>query len=326
MERRIILNPEVLSPNYLPEKVLFREKEASQLLSNLENFVNCFIVGNLGVGKSTLAKHVILKFNRSRKGYACYIDCSIYQTTYSVLKEVIPRSDFILYRSNYELIKELLKQVRQKRFAICLDNFENLREKGLISKLMSLGLCVILISDTYDNFNALSESVRANVPSIIRLSNYSVDQAFEILKGRAEKALARWSYSDAIIKKIAEKTKGNIALGINALKLAALNAENRKSRAIEETDIPQLNCNCPQKLKPDEALILQILREWKALPSGRLFAFYQQKARFPKQERTFRSYMRSLCYRGLVKAYGDKRGRFYEIVESEPHDNGKAGM
>jgi cell division control protein 6 len=258
MNSQILINPEVLLQSYLPEKLLHREKEKSELISNLKNFINTFICGSCGSGKTTLVKHALRNLNK--KVIVAYIDCSIYQTTYSVLKEILPRSEFILYRSNYELIKELLKYAKERKFAVCFDNFEKLKEKDLVARLMSLNLCVILISDNEENFSLLSENIRSNIPSIIRLQPYTIEQSFDILKDRAEKALAKWTYTDAVIKKIAEKIKGNISLGINALKLAALKAESENKKAIEESDI-QINNDCPPKLSQDEKILLKILEE-----------------------------------------------------------------
>ncbi|MBS7618974.1 AAA family ATPase, partial [Candidatus Bathyarchaeota archaeon] len=299
MNSQILINPEVLSQSYLPEKLLHRDKEKAELTNNLKNFINTFICGPCGSGKTTLVKHVICNLNK--KVIVAYIDCSIYQTTYSILKEILPRSEFVLYRSNYELIKELLKYARKKKFAICFDNFEKLKEKDLIARLMSLNLCVVLISDNEETLSLLSESVRSNIPSIIRLQPYTIEQSFDILKDRAEKALAKGTYSDAIIKKIAEKIKGNIALGINALKVSALKAESENKKTIEEMDI-QINNDCPIKLNQDEKVLLKILSEWKSLPASRLYDFYIQSVRHPKSERSFRNYMESLCSKGLVKA------------------------
>jgi Cdc6-like AAA superfamily ATPase len=178
---------------------------------------------------------------------------------------------------------------------------------------MSLNICIILISDEEENISLLSESIRSNVPSTIRLQAYTTEQSFEILKERAEKALAKWTYTDAIIKKIAEKIKGNISLGINALKVAALKAENENKKAIEEVDI-QINSDCPLKLTQDEKVLLKILQEWKNLPASRLYDFYIQNTRYPKGERSFRNYMESLCSKGLVKAEGFGRWKIYEII------------
>ena len=306
MDVKILIKPEVLSASHIPEKLLHREKEKIELRNNLENFINTFICGPCGSGKTTLVKHIIL--NLSKKVSVAYIDCAIYQTTYSVLKEILPRSEFILYRSNYELIKELLKYAKERRFAVCFDNFEKLKDKNLIARLMSLNLCVVLISDEEENFSALNENVRTNIPSIIRLKPYTIEQSFDILKDRAEIALAKWSYTEDLIKKIAEKIKGNISLGINALKVAALRAESENRRTIEGKDI-RINNDCPVKLTYDEKVILAVLKEWKSLPASRLYDFYVQSCRHPKCERSFRNYMESLRKKGLVRATEEKRGR-----------------
>ena len=314
-ESKIIANSEVLSQSYLPEKLLHRDKERAQLLGNIKNFVSTFIYGPCGSGKTAIVKRA-LSNSGTKEGFAVYVDCSIYQTTYSVLKEIIPTSKLVFYRSNYELIKELLKFVKKGKFTICLDNFEALKDKDLIERFMSLGLCVVLVSDSLEEFGSLKENTRSNIPSTIKLPEYTADQAFDILKERAEKALTKWSYTDAVLRKIAEKVKGNIALGINALKVAALKAESENKRAIEEADV-QIENDCPPKLSQDEKVIIRILEEWKSLPSSRLYDFYVQNSRHPKGERSFRNYMEDLCSKGLAKAIGDKRGRVYEVVEGD---------
>jgi len=314
MNGQIPVNPEVLSLSYLPEELLHREKERTELKENLKNLINTFICGLCGCGKTILVKRVILDLNK--KISVGYIDCSIYQTTYSVLKEILPRSEFILYRSNYELIKELSKYAKEKRFIVCFDNFEKLKDKDLIARLMSLNVCVVLISDEEENFSLLGENVRSNIPSVMKLEPYTTEQSIDILEDRAEKALGKGTYTDLVIKKIAEKINGNIALGISALKIAALKAESVNKKAIEESDI-QINNDCPLKLNHDEKTLLRILEEWKSLPASRLYDFYVQNSRYPKGERSFRNYMESLCSKGLAKAIGDKRGRIYEFTGDE---------
>jgi Cdc6-like AAA superfamily ATPase len=68
MNSQILINSGVLSLSYLPEKLLHREKERFQLLSNIRNSINTFICGNNGSGKTTLVKHAIQKPQQERLG------------------------------------------------------------------------------------------------------------------------------------------------------------------------------------------------------------------------------------------------------------------
>jgi len=70
-------------------------------------------------------------------------------------------------------------------------------------------------------------------------------------------------------------------------------------------------------LAEDERTLLNILEERKSLPSNALFQLYRSIAKYPKQDRSFRKYMQRLRERGLVKAFGDRTGRHYEIVPGE---------
>lgn len=304
----IIVNPEYLSDSYLPEKLLHREKEKAKLTNNLKNFVSTFLHGPCGSGKTNLVKKVIRSLN---KAPVSYVDCTIYQTTYSILKEIVPRAKLIFCRSNYELLKELMRETREKKFILCLDNFEKLKEKDLIKRFLLLNITVILITDEEGNLSLLTEDVRAKL-SRIGLQPYTEDQTFEILMDRAKKALAEKSFTEDLIRKIAEKVNGNITLGINLLKLSAMSAENEKREVIEVEDIPEVGL--PLKLSLDEKILLKILKKWRSLPSRKLYDIYIRTAKYPKGERSFRNYMARLCSRGLVRAEGEKRGRIYEIV------------
>jgi len=174
-----------------------------------------------------------------------------------------------------------MKQTKERKFAICLDNFERLKDKDLIARFMSIGLTIVIISNNEEDLELLNENIRSNIPSIIRLPIYSIDQTCDILKDRAEKGLAKWSYTDAVIRKISERIKGNITFGVNVLKLSALKAESEGKKTIEEVDI-YFNNDCPPKLKQDEKVLLKILEEWKSLPASRLYDFYVQNTRHPK--------------------------------------------
>jgi len=306
---QIITNLQYLSEKYIPDKLLHREKEKVRLVNNLKNEVSTLIYGSPGSGKTSLVKHVLKRLNKSI--FATYVDCSIYQTTYSVLKEIVPRGPLILARSNYELIKELKREVKKRKFIVCLDGFEKLRDKDLVRKFLLLGLTLILITDNEDNLTVLTEDVRSRL-AIMKIEPYTSEQTFQILKNRAEKGLVKWSFTDSLLRKIVEKSKGNMTLALNLLKLSAVKAESEGKRNIGVEDIPEVE-DCPLKLSEDEKVLLNILRIEKSLPAGKLYELYLRNVRYPKSERSFRNYMARLCSKGLVRCYGEKRGRVYEI-------------
>lgn len=315
----IVVNPQPLSQLYTPEKILHREKELTQLLDCLSNFVHAFVYGSHGSGKTLLTKRTIEKFN-AKRGRAIYIDCSLYQTTNAIFHEtLLSLNQVVSSKSNYALTKRLRERIRHlnSRLIICLDHFESLKEIETVDRILSLGLGLILVSDNEDTYRNLSPVAKANITNLIEIPSYSVDQTFDILLERAKQALVQYSYSEDKIRKVAEMSKGNITLAVNLLKSIALKAESEDEKSIDDVELGY-EIDCPNgMLSRDKMVILKILKEWKSLPSSRLYDFYTEKARHPKGRRSFRNYMRDLCARGFVRNIGEKRGRVYEIVEQD---------
>jgi len=317
MNSRILANPEALMQSYIPERILHREKELAQL-SNTMGLVNTFVHSPIGSGKTILSKHVIDNYNTTKKGRAIYIDCSLYQTTNAIFHEIlVALNRIVVSKSNYELTKRLKARLRHldRRVTICLDHFDFLEEVETLNRLLSLGLGLMIISESRDAYRKLDAFMKANITNIIEIPTYTSDQTFEILLRRAEEALEKYSYSEETIRKIAEASSGNVTLALNLLKSQALKAESEGKNSIDDVEF-NLEFDCPNdELNDDEKTILKILKEWKGLPGGRLFDFYREQARYPKGERSFRNYMRNLRAKGLVRIVGEKRGRIYEIVE-----------
>ena len=315
---RIIRNPEPLSANYFPDKVIDRDEEISRLLSSME-ITNTLLFGSSGVGKTLILKKAIEEYNSINRK-AIYIDCSLYQTTNAIFQEILfSLGSIVSSKSNYDLTKRLKSKINHLGIKViaCLDHFEYLKEVETLNRLLSLGIGLVIVAQSKDSLKRLDRRVRSTIINFIEVKSYTPEQTFKILLNRAQEALAEYTYSEETIRKIAESSKGNISFALNLLKTLAIKAENEGKDSIDDIEL-DIQTDCPdEKLSEDERILLQILEEKKALPAGKLFELYLHKASFPKSERSFRNYMRRLCVKGFVKSIGKKRGRFYEIIQKE---------
>ena len=185
----------MLSQSYIPEKLLHRDKEFTQL-SNAIGLVNTFTHGSIGSGKTLLLKHVIEDYNTTKKGRAIYIDCSLYQTTNAIFHEILTAlNSIVVSKSNYELTKRLKTKIRRLdyRVTICLDHFEHLKEVETLNRILSLRLGLIIVSESFDAYRRLNLMIKSNIANIIEIPSYTIDQAFDILQERAEQVLEQYT-------------------------------------------------------------------------------------------------------------------------------------
>lgn len=128
---------------------MFRDKEKAQLLRFLSNSIKTFIHGPVGSGKTTLLKSAIEEFNSGSNTKAVYVDATLYQTTNSILQEILSTVSPLstIPKSNSQLIHRLLARAERTRMVVCIDHFERVKEVSVVDKLLSLGIGLILVSE-----------------------------------------------------------------------------------------------------------------------------------------------------------------------------------
>ena len=126
METKIVVNAEILSPSFVPDVLVRREKELALVSAQARDGVSVFIHGPPGSGKTALLKRVCIE-SSSMARRVFYLDCSLYQTVNAILREILT-DRLVFSRSNYDLLKKLQEQTRQARATVCLDHFDRVRE------------------------------------------------------------------------------------------------------------------------------------------------------------------------------------------------------
>ncbi len=312
MNGKIIVNHDVLLPEYLPSKLLFRDREYKDLEASIENRVSVVLVGPVGSGKTSLVKLLQSKIGADR---LVYVDCLVHDTEYAVLKAIVPSTRAAFMRSNFELIGELRRVSQSTAMTVCFDNFVRLESMDVIDKVMALGVTVILVSSVEREMQLLAPNSSSKLRRIIHLKNYSGGEALRILKRRTEEGLTKGSYSSEVLESIVKSTNGNITLGISVLRAAILRAETQGRNRIILEDLDNILPK-PEELEmsEDERAILAILREKGSVEHKQLYNLYFQSARAPKQERTFRNYMQRLIAKSVVMLDLSTGMRIYEVV------------
>ncbi|HEA70381.1 hypothetical protein LCGC14_0563420 [marine sediment metagenome] len=247
-----------LDINFIPNRLPHRDKELS-LLSQLflilitnPNSISrkILITGKTGIGKTaTVKKFGEILINASIKReilikYA-HINCRKERSSYKVLIKIIRLTNKNFPKRGYspqDLLEILIDSLNYQNIhlLVILDEMSYLINKGedLIYSLTRINddslsvqqrISIIGIVRDVSCLNNLDYSTISTLQrNIVKFSNYSKDQIFDILKYRAQLCLKKNILSDELLKMIVESTylNGDIRYGLNILWRATKVAEN----------------------------------------------------------------------------------------------------
>jgi cell division control protein 6 len=206
-----------LLPDHVPLKTPYRDNELKILNQRFLPMLDdssispvAILVGPVGSGKTMITKKVT-KFIIERAplygtpAKAAYVNCRIDNSPSSVLNRVTDQLSLPFPRRGYEP-QETLSFIRQRlleermKLLLILDEVNSLVMQGdgdLIYRLVRIGeawgsspISVLLVSKDPSFLWWLDESVRSSLQkTMVRLSQYSKDQLYDIVISRAEEAL-----------------------------------------------------------------------------------------------------------------------------------------
>ncbi|MHA1227668.1 MAG: Cdc6/Cdc18 family protein [Candidatus Hodarchaeales archaeon] len=269
---KIFRNEKVFDPSYVPDVLIHREDELSQLANHFKSLVSretilsgkhIVVQGSVGIGKTV----VVRKFGETIQHYCIskkddntsnliyvHMNCRRYRSWYLILSIILrefvnafPARGF----SNEELIVYLLNilEERSQILLLCLDEVDYLlrdqksqdvlysfiREYEGLNANMKGRISLILVSRDPNLFVLMDPAIVSSLSQhLVVFKKYSKEQLFDILIRRAEEGLYESSFSEEIIEVITSISyeKGDVRYAIELLWRAAKIADRERESTI----------------------------------------------------------------------------------------------
>jgi len=265
-DETLFRDPEVFEIDYVPEQFNHRETQMRELAFQIQpglrggRPLNSICRGLPGTGKTTSVRKLFGEIEEStRKLIPVYINCQIDNTKFAIFSQIyrklsghLPPASGTSFKQVFDAIARLL-QKEEAVLVVCLDDanyllYENEINRVLYSLLRSheaypgtrIGVIVIISDMDVD----LSRAVDARVSSVFRPSEiyfppYSDGEVRTNHAGAGDAGLYPGCLSEEMFDLIVEQTQksGDLRVGIDLVKRAALNAERKASRTIDRDDI-----------------------------------------------------------------------------------------
>ena len=301
-DETLFRDPEVFEIDYVPEQFNFREVQMRELAFQIRpglrggRPLNTICRGLPGTGKTTSVRKLFEEIEETTKKLVpVLINCQIDNTKFAIFSQIyrklsghLPPSSGTSFKQVFDAVARML-QKEETVLLVALDDanylfYENEINRVLYTLLRSheaypgtrIGVIVIISDLDVD----LTATVDARVSSVFRPTEiyfppYGEDEVRDILHERVLQGLYPGCLSEEMFSLVVTQTQksGDLRVGIDLLKRAALNAEKQARRSIEKEDICKaydvsryLHLGFSvRSLKDEEKALLRSLAELAAL-------------------------------------------------------------
>jgi len=321
----IIIDHDILRESYIPTKLGAREGQSEQLYCCLSPVVmrqkpiHTWLYGRAGTGKTSTAINVLRHLEQKNSIRSVVINCFEKDTFYEILDEMI--SEFKILRAHEHRTSFKLEKLRSflkdRPFVVVLDEVDQVRQHELSSVLYNLDTVlnagIVCVSDSTRALMELGDRVRSRLnPHTIFFPSYSRQTLLKILTTRAELALAKGSWTPAVLKYIAGMAQGDARAAIRILRRAAVLAEYRRLDRITTEALKEQKkairdrqrFHIMTSLTQDHRMLFNIVKDKGWILSGELWGEYLRRCsrlrRKPLASRTFSDYTNRLVQARLL--------------------------
>jgi cell division control protein 6 len=272
-ESEIFMNREVLSPHYIPEHLLFRDKQISEIVKSLtpslrgERGRNLFIYGKTGTGKTSCMKHVMDKIREipNIRSKISYINCRIYNSRYRVLSKIVGDHLPMYAKRGYGIVdiyEKIINWIEEdnKILVVVLDEIDIVRDlDDLIytltranSDIKSGSITLVGISNKISFKESLDpRSLSTLYENELVFPPYNSMELASIMKDRAETGFKKDVIDQSAINLaagIAAKESGDARLALRILSKAGEISEESGLKAISVNQIVEASRSAEEEV------------------------------------------------------------------------------
>ncbi len=261
VESKVFANREVLSPHYIPKKLIARDREINSIEKAIapslkgERGRNLFVYGKTGAGKTSCIKYVINEVNNipNTRARISYVNCRIYNSRYRVFSKIISDHLPTYAKRGYgvvDLYEKLTGWIEEdgKTLIVVLDEIDVVKDlDNLIyaltrinSEIKAGGVSMVGISNTVSFKESLDpRSLSSLYETELVFTPYNANELFEILLDRSTTGLRPGAVNEDVLRYIAAaatKDGGDARFSLNGLSRAGEITEEKNSDRITLED------------------------------------------------------------------------------------------
>lgn len=297
-ESTIFINRDALTPHYVPEQLLYRDKQINGIVKALTPALkgsrgrNLFIYGKTGTGKTCCIKYVIDKVSRlpSVRSKISYVPCKIYNSRYRVLNKIMSDHLPVYAKRGYgvvDIYEKMINWVEEdgKTLIVVMDEIDMVKDLDDImytltranSDVKHGGITIVGISNNISFKEDLDpRSISSLYETELVFPPYNSSELAEIMKQRAELGLKKDAVDASVINLIAAisaKESGDARLALKTLSMAGELAEEANRNKILVEDVQKAARNADEEIAYE---LVGMLPEHQ-----RLVIYYQTAFRKP---------------------------------------------
>lgn len=293
-DETLFRRPELFDPDFLPEdrsEILHRESQMEALAFALRPAalgqgrpVNTLCIGSVATGKTTCLRFLFDELHReSQRLVPVYVNCQVNATRYLVASHMykalfghMPPHSGYSFQKLFERVARRLSEQKQA-MVVALDDIQFLFREGEVDHVLNallrahevqpgamVGVVAIHSGERLEyEFDAPVASVF--VPEEVRFPRYSREQIRDILSLRVREGFFPGAVGPEIVERAVEiaDAVGDLRVGIDLLRRAALRAESQARRRVEEADVEEAHAK--SRTLRTASLLHGLRREERAL-------------------------------------------------------------